>query len=179
MNDALRFRKISLSDIEERTKILNERESIDGITIEIPVSLTGSDQWFDKIHKDLSRRDFVLDCNGVSIGFSGIVNINYKDRNGEVYIFISNKNHGKGFGSKLLNLTILFAKLELNLRKITLYVTSSNAYATSFYEKNGFEREGLLKNHIWHRGKYRDRMIFSIFTEKIDNKEDYLYSYIS
>src|SRR5690606_7789964 len=139
MNDAsLRFRKLSLCDIAIRTNILNEKETIAGITIESPVSPTASEQWFDRAQRDTSRRDFVLDRSGTPVGFSGIVNINYKDKNGEIYIFVARSCQNQGLGSTLLQLTIGFARAELNLRKISLYVTASNLQAIKFYERNGF-----------------------------------------
>ncbi|GLK72525.1 GNAT family N-acetyltransferase [Ancylobacter dichloromethanicus] len=160
---AATFRRLSRADVDARTRALNEESVLDGILMEVPVGLAPSERWFERIQTDSSRRDFALAREGEAVGFSGLVNISQRDRTAELYIFMPRAHQGRGLGSVLLEATLRFALLELNLRKITLYVTISNTAAMRFYERAGFFREAVLKEHVWHRGAYRDRVIYSRF----------------
>lgn len=168
----------SNSDIESRVKSINYLDSIIGLTIPVPVTLEGTMSWYQHAASDQNRRDFVLYRDEQSLGFSGIVSINHLNRNAELYIFMIPGTYGQGHGKELLKLTLAYAKYELNLRKIFLYVTDNNDRAIKFYESVGFQKEGTLKNHSWHRGEYVDRHIYSFFLEEMDEGSSYLYEKI-
>ena len=165
-NKKYSFDAFLLHDVGSRVKTINSYDVLSGIFIEVPATIEKTEQWANAIVQNSSRKDFVLrDREGKAIAFSGLVNIQQKHRTAELYIFISDQAKGKGVGSKLLECTLKYAQDELNLRKITLYVTEGNEAAVRFYKKFGFNEEGCLIKHSWHRGKYLDRYIYSLFLE--------------
>jgi RimJ/RimL family protein N-acetyltransferase len=156
----------SRDDIAARCQALNAPESIAGLSISTPVSLGSTSDWYERVKNNKSRRDFVLKSGGVVLGFLGLPNIDDINGTAELYVFMSPGHSGKGHGRDLLSLALSFAKIELKLRKIFLYVTEGNDRAIAFYEKAGFVLEGRLSKHAWHRGSYRDRLIYSIFLDR-------------
>lgn len=167
-----KFDIFQLEDVEARVNTINSYSVLSGIFIEVPATYEKTKTWANNISTNLSRRDFVLRKNKDAIAFSGIVNIDQKHGNAELYIFLSDGSQGQGIGSHLLECTLKYAKDELNLRKITLYVSEGNETAIKLYEKFGFIHEGTLSEHSWHRGKYLDRYIYSCFLKHLQSDLD-------
>ena len=155
----------SREDIAARCEALNSPDSIFGLSISAPVSLESTSDWYERTKGSKSRRDFVLKSDAAALGFLGFSDIDDFNGTSELYIFMAPGFLGQGHGKDLLSLGLSFAKVELNLRKISLYVTDGNDRAITFYEHAGFSREGCLSKHAWHRGAYRDRLIYSLFLE--------------
>lgn len=162
-NKSYKFDAFLSSDVKSRVLAINSYDVLSGIFIEVPATVEKTEAWAHSISNNSSRKDFVLRDNDSVAAFSGLVNINLKHGVAELYIFISESHKGQGVGSYLLECTLKYAQDELGLRKITLYVSDGNEKACKFYEKFGFIQEGVLSKHSWHRGKYLDRYIYSLF----------------
>lgn len=177
MND-FRVELMSLKYADSRVKFLREKNTIKNIFMEQPVSLENTKEWCIKIENDNNRKDFVFLRNGAVLGFGGLVNISRVDGRAEFYIFITVDEQGKGYGTAFTKWLLAFAQVEMNLRKISLYVTAGNDTAVALYEKVGFKNEGILKKHSWFRGLYVDRLIFSKFLNdklEFDNLYKHIY----
>lgn len=160
------IKSFGTSDCVARVNIINSQSVANGILIDIPADINRTLDWAQGLAKKTDRKDFTLLKSNSPIGFGGIVNINQKNGIGELYIFLSQAYTGQGLGATFMNFLLDYSKVELNLRKITIYVSSNNARVLKFYDEIGFQQEGLLKDHIWHRGQYVDRHILSVFIEK-------------
>lgn len=159
------LRLIEFEDIPYRVKWLNDEEINSGITISGPVSLAKTQAWFQKVVLDDTRRDFmIIDTEKKEpIGIIGIVKIDYQNSKAELYIAIGNKAYwGRNNGSEALQLIVKYSFCELDLNRIYLYTNTTNIRAQRFYEKNGFTKEGILRQHKYHKGKLDDYVIYSI-----------------
>lgn len=172
LNNNYKFDSFTVNDVENRVKTINTYNVLLGIFIEVPATIENTEVWAQNISTDQSRRDFVLRDNDKIAGFSGLVNINVKHGYAELYIFISEDYKGRGVGSYLMECTLKYAQVELNLRKITLYVSEGNDNAIRFYDKFGFVHEGTLVKHSWHRGSYVNRYIYSLFLNNLKTELD-------
>lgn len=63
---------------------------------------------------------------------------------------------GKGVGSALMRAGLDLADNWLNLTRLELEVYTDNEAAIRLYERFGFEREGLLRQHAYRDGRYVD-----------------------
>ena len=103
-------------------------------------------------------------------GTISLKNIDYINRNAEYAIIIRKKFWGKNFAFEATQNIIEYGFNRLNLRKIYLNVLSCNVRANKFYEKFGFIREGIFKEHLYIDGRYEDLIWYSIFkTESVSN----------
>ena len=64
--------------------------------------------------------------------------------------------HGKGVGSALMRAGLNLADNWLGLTRLELEVYTDNEAAIRLYERFGFEREGLLRQHVYRDGHYVD-----------------------
>lgn len=170
----IKLRLLEQTHINDRVRLLRSYDIAQGILMDQPISLEKSIEWLKNLNTS-KRKDFVLLLNEIPIGFAGIVNIDQKNGTCEIYIFIDSNNQGKGHGTLLLNLILTYAKYELNLRKAIALVSSDNKKVVPFYQRIGFINEGLLKNHVWRKGAYIDRYIFSAFLDTITLIPQQLY----
>ena len=72
-------------------------------------------------------------------------------------------DRGKGYGKRILALTLGYLKEWLNIRKVGLTVLADNKAAIALYEKCGFITEGTLKDEYYLDGQYRTALIMARF----------------
>lgn len=165
MESALHLRAVGSGDASLRAAALNSEHVSRGILIDVPVSVEGTEAWIQRVAVDVSRRDFCLVNADEVLAFVGLVNIQPLHRTCELYVFTLPSTRGKGLGRHATELALDYAKVELGLRKVSLYVSAPNRAAISLYEQLGFHVEGTLRAHAWHRGAFVDRLIYSRFLD--------------
>lgn len=175
---AVKIVRINGSHAKKRYEALAHPEVSKWVFIDLPVSYTKTQEWCESVGNRPSRADFCFEVDGVPAGFAGLVNVDSKSAVAELYIFLHSDFFSKGLGSEFLKQLLSYGAFELNLRKVSLFVTADNTNAISYYEKNGFEIEGMLRKHVWFRGAYRDRVIMSIFLDGLSLNADKFYNEI-
>lgn len=75
---------------------------------------------------------------------------------------------GKGYGTEAIELVLKFVFAELKLNRLQLEVFSHNERGIRAYEKNGFKREGVLREALHYNGAFSDEIIMAII------RSDYL-----
>lgn len=167
--------RINGAHAKSRWEALAHPEVSSWVFMDLPVSFSKTQEWCETVGNRPNRADFCFEVGGVPAGFAGLVNVDAKSAVAELYIFLHPNYFSKGLGSVFLGHLLGFGAFELNLRKVSLFVTADNEKAISYYERNGFEIEGVLRKHAWFRGAYRDRMIMSVFLDDLflDSKQFY------
>ncbi|HEY5625920.1 MAG TPA: GNAT family protein [Dehalococcoidia bacterium] len=69
---------------------------------------------------------------------------------------------GKGYGTEAMRLVLDYAFRELKLNRVELTADEENARAIRSYEKCGFVREGLLREHQMIDGRPRDCVAMAV-----------------
>lgn len=83
----------------------------------------------------------------------------------EIAIGVHPDFQGKGIGSKLLQFLDEEGRKH-GIRKICLRVLSTNITAISFYKKNGYLEQGVLKGEFFLNGQYVDDIL--MYKELLD-----------
>lgn len=159
------IRLLEREDLPYRVEWLNNNKISSGITIDGPVSLAKTQAWFQKVLLDDNKRHFIIIDNKTKepIGIIGLVDIDFRNRKSELYIAIGNKTYwGRNLGSEALQIILEYSFNDLDLNKVYLYTHMGNVRAQKFYDKNGFVKEGILRQHKYHKGKLEDYVVFSI-----------------
>jgi [ribosomal protein S5]-alanine N-acetyltransferase len=93
--------------------------------------------------------------------------IDWIHRRGEVGILIGEKDcWGKGYAAEAINLLADYAFDRLNLHKVTAGCYATNEGSTRTFEKAGFVREGLRKQHCFCEGSYIDVVLLGKVRQK-------------
>ena len=85
---------------------------------------------------------------------------------GEMLCIISRKHWGHGYATETVNLIMRFGFEKLKLHRIFAVVDPANVPTARVFEKNGFVREGHLREHKWIKGIWRDSLIYAILEDE-------------
>jgi len=156
----IRLRDIKEKDITFLHEYVNNEDVLFYINPKNAFLFTEKDEkdWFKKMSAFENNYEFVIENieNNEIIGICGFNEIDFKNSNTIIGIFIKKEMQNKGYGKLALKILINFAFDELNLNKIKLNVFSFNPNAIKLYEKLGFKTEGILKNELFRFGKYHN-----------------------
>ena len=163
------IRILEKEDVATTQKWINDPE-ISDIMGYLPVlSLSNQLDWYEGIKIDKSRLIFAI-ClveNGFHIGNVALGAIDYVHKHAMFSIFIADKKYrGGGLGEQAARLMIRFAFLRLNLNKVYLRTSERFIAAIKMYDKIGFVREGVMRQHYFIDGHYEDKIIYSILKEE-------------
>lgn len=165
--------KVQLGPLERKhlsknVKWLNDPEVTKYLRFFEPIGIEEEQRWYEDLLKDNSRKVYAIRIvDGDYIGNLQLSNIDLHDRKAELGILIGEKNlWGKGYGTEAVELAVRLAFEGLNLNRVYLRTLTSNKRARRCYEKVGFKEEGILRQDGFCKGKYADRVIYSILAEE-------------
>ncbi len=135
-----------------------------------PVTEVMERRWIDAAldGTDTSRAVFGIEdrADEKLVGYTQLNSIDSLARHARFGMLIGDADrHGRGLGRDALTLTLAFAFHTINLRRIHLQVVASNERALRLYERAGFLREGVLREHVFVDGAYRDLILMGLMRD--------------
>jgi RimJ/RimL family protein N-acetyltransferase len=128
-----------------------------------PTSLESLYRYFEQ---NLSREDgafFAMEADGKYIGHCSLHSFDNTAHVCELSIEIGDKAYwGQGYGRDAIRLLLTYAFEHLNMNRVWLTTHSENERAIRCYRACGFVEEGRMRQHIYVRGHYVDRVIMGI-----------------
>lgn len=88
-----------------------------------------------------------------------------------IYFQISRQEWNKGYASEAVQALIKYAFEILQLNRIEAYVTPGNEESVKVLLKNGFVKEGLLREIEYYKDKYQDAIILGMLRKDWDNQK--------
>lgn len=104
--------------------------------------------------------------SGEFIGAVGLTTISEANNTAEMGYWIGKSYWNKGFASEAIAALIFFGFDEYKLHKIFATHLKRNAASGKVLMKNGFQVEGLLRQHIKHFGKYEDLVYLGLLRQE-------------
>ncbi|WP_342470254.1 GNAT family protein [Ureibacillus sp. FSL K6-3587] len=165
------IRKFKEEDIPYKVKWINDERNNKYLHYDLPLREDKTLEWYNKIKDRNDRADFTITYDNEPVGLIGLLNIDHNNKKAEYYICIGEDSYkGKGIAKKATDLLIKKSYEEFGLIKIYLYTEVENIAAQKLFEKVGFEREGLLKNDLFYKGKKIDRYVYGLDVEEYLNE---------
>lgn len=164
------IRRLGQADLGERTDWINNPTIYRAMPFDVPVSLSSTEQWYQRVAAARDRVDLCFDVieedGRCSIGaMGGLVAIEHRHKRAELYIMVNPSRLRQGIGRASVRWLCAYGFQFLGLRRIYLYTLGSNNPAQKLYEGLGFAREGWLRQHHCHMGVYVDRCIYGLLRE--------------
>ena len=136
--------------------------------------------WWAEPHKTVSRDEvaarlesgpvqwlLITTQAGEAIGRIGALDLDRRHRHAEIVLQIGERAYwGRGYGGDAIIAYLGFLFHQLNLHKVWLRVEAYNARAQRAYEKCGFRRDGVFREHTFLGGRYHDSIIMSILEDE-------------
>ena len=161
-NVKLKIRKLQENDLSCRVAWMNHPKVYSTMHYTTPITLEGTQKWFEKIINDKSRCDMVFEHDDKVIAMGGLTGIDTQLKKAELYIFVGPEFQSKGYGKKATMLLCCYGFEFLSLNKIYLFTNESNIGARKIYEKAGFSLEGRLRSENISTHGYEDRLYYGL-----------------
>lgn len=166
------LRKIKLGDASRFVKWLNDPE-VNKFLFVRGITLAKEKKYIlERIKgKVKNTLHFCIDTiEGVHIGATDLGNIQTRNKNASFGIMIGDKNYwGQGYGEEAARLLIDYGFKKLKLHRIELDVYSYNPRAIKLYEKLGFKKEAIKREHNFYNGKFYDTITMSLLSREWKN----------
>lgn len=160
------LRKFERRDIPKKVEWINNPENNRFLHYDIPISVSGTEQWFDSHIGDTSRYDAVFEIDGVPVGTIGLLSIDRKNSKAEYYIAMGEPAYkGRGIAAEASKMILAYGFEELQLNRIYLFTEVENIAAQRLFEKIGFVKEGVFKQDIYSHGQFADRIAYGFLRE--------------
>jgi RimJ/RimL family protein N-acetyltransferase len=133
----------------------------------IPIGREQNEIWMKNSIQKQTEINFIIEKreSNVPIGMISLIDVDHRNQKCEVgRILIGDKDaRRQGFGKDSIALLIEYAFNHLNMRKIYCEVFSDNLNAVSLYRELGFGEEGLLKEHVYKNGVFKNVILMAIY----------------
>ena len=150
------------------------REDISAMMLtSVNLTLEGQYKWFDKIKNDKSQIRWVIYYEDVPIGSMYLTDIDYFNKRCESGWFVAEQKYRSLKLAKDLQQNMfdyVFDILEIN--RIYGYVIDSNIQALNLLVRVcGLNNEGILKQHIYKDGLFRDITVVGLIKDDWQEKK--------
>lgn len=114
-----------------------------------------------KKRKDNLEHNYTITLNNKVVGACGIKIDLHRPYIGEIGYFVDEKYWGKGIATRSVKLLEYIAFNKLKLKRTEILMNPKNIASVRIAEKNGYRREGLMKNKIFVLDKYHDALMYA------------------
>ena len=104
------------------------------------------------------------------IGVCGLTYIDWKNRNGEISIYLNGSNwQSKKETKEAINVLMEYGFGELALHKVYAEIYSFVKETIMLYKSLGFYNDGILRDVVWRNGKWWSSVIYSKLDREFKN----------
>lgn len=162
---SVRLRQVRLDDSGLLFEWINNRDLVILNAPFRPISYQEHQEWFENLGFRKNLKFFIIEDieSGLALGSCQLTNIHEIHRSAELQIRMGRSDfHNKGAGSEAVRLLVEYGFTKLKLHRIMLYVFSTNLRAIHVYKKNGFTKEGVLREAAFIEGRWLDIFVFGL-----------------
>lgn len=160
------LRKLKISD----AKFLYQQAKDKRITkytfvIPSPFTLKKAKEFIQKTQHEMQKKvgyEFGIELEKTKelIGTIKLSEVNYKNKNANVGLWLSPNHWARGLAKESLDLILDFGFKELKLKRIQARVLGKNIRTQKLLEKSGFKLEGRLRKSTFFKNRWYDNLIY-------------------
>lgn len=154
------LRPISINDTQFILELRNNLDDSLSFFSDYPLYDFEHNNWIRNKEKDI---DMIIEFKGEKAGRIRMTNFDYRNQKCEFGIHLKKEFRGKGISYRASTLLIEYVFKNLPIRKIYLHTLEDNKRAVEFFQKLGFQIEGIFKDEIYKDGKWRNIVRMSLF----------------
>ena len=169
--ERLLLRKITLNDASDMFEYASNPEVSEYTMWSTHTSIEDTKYFLQSLTKMYKRRELVdwgivHKAEKKFIGTCGFVEWSMTHSRAEIGYALSRKYWGEGYMSEAVNAVIEFGFREMLLNRIMARCEVNNIASARVMEKVGMQLEGILRHHLFVKGRYWDLKIYSILREE-------------
>jgi RimJ/RimL family protein N-acetyltransferase len=118
---------------------------------------------FEIMRDDPFTEVWRIDADERPIGHIELVGVHELQRRAEMHLSIGEKDvWGRGHGTRAVRLVLYHAFEDLRLRRVFAMADADNVRVIRLFERCGFAREGLLREHRLRHGRPVDMVVMGL-----------------
>ncbi len=127
--------------------------------------------WYQSIFKNKTgiRWGITLKEQGEMIGSCGFHNRVPQHYRSEIGFELSKAHWGQKIAGEAINAIVRYGFEQMEIHRIEALIEPLNLPSQKLVEKQGFVREGLLRNYEFTRGKFDDLYMYSLLKTDVEN----------
>lgn len=165
------LRAIEKEDLELMRDMLNDPE-IENLVVgwAFPVSKYQQEKWYENNISNMNNLRLIIEIEGEgAVGLVTLTEIDWKNRKAVSGIkILKNHKRKKGIGTDSLMTIMRYSFDELQLHRLETTRFLDNIASEKLYNKCGWKEEGIKREAVYKKGRWRDLVFTSIL------KNDYL-----
>jgi len=162
-NNRITLVALDLKHLDQVINWINNEEISESSTSRFPVGIEQQKEWILKTVKNKSKQKLIIQNEKLeNVGMVSIMNIDMRNSNAEVGVYIDPMFMRKGYAVEALKMVIDFAFKELNLFKLYANIHQDNMKSISLFEKLNFKFESKFIKEIYKKGEYTDLIRYYI-----------------
>ncbi len=165
--ERVRLRPLEERDLPQFVEWLADREVTRWLAgIVDPPTLEDEYEWYERRRSDPDSVMWAIETADGRLLGNVELRLAPPARRAEMGIAVQDKTQwSKGYGTDAARLVLDYAFKELGLNRVELTTDEENARAVRCYEKCGFVREGLLRQHRLIEGRFGNTIVMGVLRE--------------
>jgi ribosomal-protein-alanine N-acetyltransferase len=171
--ERIRLRPTQESDLPKFVEWLADREVTRWLAaMGDPPTLQDEYDWYERRRSDPDGVMWSIETLDGRLVGNLELRLNQQANRAELGIAIQDKTEwSQGYGTEAVRLVLSYAFRELELNRVELTTDEANHRAIRCYEKVGFVREGLLRQHRLVDRKYGNTVVMSVLRDEWANRK--------
>ncbi|MDI2588825.1 GNAT family N-acetyltransferase [Psychrobacillus sp. NEAU-3TGS] len=166
------LRKVSIDDAKDMYTYLSDQDVVKPMGLEpfeTVEDVWDEIKWYQSIYEKGTgiRWGITLKDSNKVIGSCGFLNRHPKHYRTEIGYELSSDYWGQGIASEALKAVSKYGFEHFQLERIEALIELTNIPSQKLVEKQGFQREGLLRHYEFANGKFEDLYMYSILKEDL------------
>jgi len=164
----VRLRPVQESDLPRFVEWLADREVTRWLAaMGGPPTLDDEYEWYESKRSDPDNVMWSIETLAGRLLGNVELRVTRRASRAEMGIAIQDKSEwSRGYGTDAVRLVLGYAFSELELNRVELTTDEQNLRAIRCYEKCGFVREGLLRQHRLNDGEFGNTLAMAMLSEE-------------
>ncbi|GAC1333434.1 MAG: GNAT family protein [Chloroflexota bacterium] len=163
----LLLRKLRRQDLDDLHALTSDPRVTDTLSWETHRSVESSRLYLEGLIERYDRAELAPwgvehRADGCLIGTCGFITWYRHDTRAEVAYALAWPYWGQGLATEALRATIDFGFARMGLNRIEARCLVENAASARVMEKAGMHLEGVMREHIFLKGRYRDLKLYAV-----------------
>ena len=123
--------------------------------------------------KKKGRTDLVIIADGERVvGSLDLYAVDNRNGTFQIASFICNGERGRGYAKKAMEILLDYCFFELRLNKYYARIIAGNDSSIALHSSLGCQREGVLRQMFYHKGKYVDLEVWGLTKNEYTSQKD-------
>ena len=175
-NDKVRLRKATVSDwdafysnyFDNASRFFLDSE------IELPLSEEGAKERWREFIEDTEKSNNIIftieSLDGEKVGSAYLNAIDERNGTFGLGMIIDRNQRCKGYGTAAVRIIFDYAFNERRLHKYNSFIIEGNTGSEAMLKNIGCQHEGVVRETIYHNGKYWNEIHYGITAEEFNKK---------